>query len=78
MSIVPPDSQDGIRVPSDIACVVDISGSMGTEATIKNEKEKMESFGLTILDIVKHAVKTIIFNLEYYDRIAFITFNDRA
>ena len=78
MSIVPPDSQDGIRVPSDIVCVVDISGSMGAEATIKNEKGKVESFGLTILDIVKHAVKTIIFNLEYYDRIAFITFNDRA
>lgn len=62
----------------DIVCVVDVSGSMGTEATMKNEKGNTECYGLTILDIVKHAVKTIIHNLEYYDRIALVAFSDKA
>lgn len=65
-------------MPSDIVCVVDISGSMGAEATMKNENNQNESFGLTILDVVKHAVKTIIYNLEYYDRLALVAFSDNA
>lgn len=65
-------------MPVDIVCVVDVSGSMGAEATLINEKGKKECFGLTILDIVKHAVKTIINCLEYYDRIALVAFSDNA
>ena len=44
------------RAPVDICCVIDVSGSMGNTATIKNANGNTESNGLTILDIVKHGV----------------------
>ena len=42
------------RAPSDICCVVDVSGSMGSLATIQNAAGETEAHGLTLLDIVKH------------------------
>lgn len=36
---------------------------MGVEATLKNNLGKSESYGLTQLDLVKHAAKAIISNL---------------
>ena len=47
-------------IPSDIVVVVDTSGSMQSDATVQNDKGKKESNGLTVLDIVKHAAKTIV------------------
>lgn len=48
------------RVPNDIVCIIDISGSMATEAAIKNKDGNKERHGLSYLDILKHGVKTII------------------
>lgn len=48
----------------DICCVIDVSGSMASEVTAKDESGKSESFGLTCLDLVKHSVKTLIANLS--------------
>lgn len=45
VSLIPPEG--GKRTPSDIICVIDVSGSMGTEATIKDNKGDVETFGLT-------------------------------
>eukprot|EP01114_Cavostelium_apophysatum_P023812 TRINITY_DN908_c0_g1_i1.p1 TRINITY_DN908_c0_g1~~TRINITY_DN908_c0_g1_i1.p1 ORF type:complete len:832 (+),score=277.31 TRINITY_DN908_c0_g1_i1:122-2497(+) len=66
------------RTPIDIVAVVDVSGSMGTEATIKNEDGKTEGFGLSLLDIVKHAVTTIVNALGPQDRFALVTYSDTA
>lgn len=67
------------RAPCDICCVVDVSGSMKSAATLKNESSgQVESFGLTVLDIVKHAVKTIIHSLEDYDRLSLVSFETKA
>lgn len=67
------------RAPCDICCVVDVSGSMKNAATLKNESSgKVESYGLTVLDIVKHAVKTIIHSLEHYDRLSLVSFETKA
>lgn len=65
VSIVPPAT--GKRTPTgrlslfdyslygDVCCVVDISGSMETDASITTASGETEGAGLIILDIVKHA-----------------------
>ena len=62
------------RIPSDIVCVIDVSGSMGSEASVGG----LETTLLSLLDITKHAVKTIINTLEDQDRLALISFSDNA
>eukprot|EP00607_Mallomonas_marina_P008313 CAMPEP_0182417914 /NCGR_PEP_ID=MMETSP1167-20130531/2364_1 /TAXON_ID=2988 /ORGANISM="Mallomonas Sp, Strain CCMP3275" /LENGTH=867 /DNA_ID=CAMNT_0024591779 /DNA_START=120 /DNA_END=2723 /DNA_ORIENTATION=- len=62
------------RVPTDICCVVDVSGSMGTGAGTPGT----ESAALTILDIVKHALVTIINTLNEEDRLALVCYSSYA
>jgi len=66
------------RTPVDICCVVDISGSMGTEAKTQNSSGSKEGHGLSILDIVKHAVKTIINVMDPADRLSVVSFTTTA
>ena len=70
------------RVPVDLCCVIDISGSMNTVAEIKvkdeDGNEKVENTGLTVLDVVKHALKTIISNMHEGDRLGLVTFSYAA
>jgi Mg-chelatase subunit ChlD len=66
------------RTPVSIAAVIDISGSMGEEAKFKNERGAIESDGLSILDIVKHAVLTMIATMTTEDSLSLITFSDTA
>jgi len=58
--------------------VVDVSGSMSTEATMQNEDGKTESHGLSLLDVVKHAVRTTINTLGDNDRMSLVTFHSTA
>lgn len=69
-----------VRVPVDICCVIDISGSMGQSATPANEEEGAQASetGLSVLDIVKHAVKTVMCVLKDGDRMALVAFDDKA
>lgn len=76
VTIDPGDSQT--RTFLNVSCVIDVSGSMDCEATFVGENNKRESFGLTILDIVKHAVTTVIKSLSSNDRLAIVTFSDSA
>jgi Mg-chelatase subunit ChlD len=62
------------RIPSDIVLVVDVSGSMGLEARVKG----VDSTGLSLLDIVKHAVNTVIKILGPQDRLALVSFSNSA
>jgi hypothetical protein len=58
---------------------VDTSGSMGSYATLKNgESEDTEFNGLTVLDIVKHSIKTIISALDEKDQLAIVEFNSKS
>lgn len=77
IQLVSPDT-DTRKAPFDICCVIDTSGSMEDSASIKNEQGKTEEFGLTILDVVKHAVKTIISSLSAQDRLAIVEFHSQA
>ena len=52
----------------DIACIIDTSGSMCSFATREDENGNVVHDGLSILDIVKHAVKTVVHTLGDNDR----------
>ena len=62
------------RLPLDIVIVIDTSGSMNNKATVKNA----EDTGLSILDIVKHATKTIIEVLSRKDRLSIVKYSNFA
>jgi Mg-chelatase subunit ChlD len=72
VSILATERKD--RIPSDIVVVIDTSGSMVTTATAQG----VENVNLTMLDIVKHAVKTIIHTLNANDRLAVVKFSTGA
>ena len=60
---------------TDIVCLLDVSGSMDNEATVKNSEGIKESQGYSLLDILKHSVKTTIYNLTEHDRFGLVTFS---
>jgi len=76
VEVVPPAGES--RTPCDICCVVDVSGSMSVEAMLKTEAGDMNGHGLSVLDIVKHALKTIIQNLNHEDRLALVAYSNDA
>lgn len=51
---------------------------MATEAHVKNTEGIKEKHGLTYLDVLKHAVKTIISSLNENDRFALVSYSDDA
>eukprot|EP01022_Parablepharisma_sp_SALTPOND_P019556 TRINITY_DN335_c0_g1_i3.p1 TRINITY_DN335_c0_g1~~TRINITY_DN335_c0_g1_i3.p1 ORF type:complete len:694 (+),score=62.57 TRINITY_DN335_c0_g1_i3:160-2241(+) len=73
VSVVP--SAEGPRRPSVIVCLLDVSGSMDSAATDANTGE---TDGFSILDLVKHSVKTIIHTLDESDYIALVQFESKA
>mmetsp|Transcript_26516 Transcript_26516/g.60439 ORF Transcript_26516/g.60439 Transcript_26516/m.60439 type:complete len:720 (+) Transcript_26516:57-2216(+) len=64
------------RVPTDLVCVVDVSGSMGVAAVPVGPESGAVS--LTALDIVKHALRTIIQMLGPNDRLGLVKYNQQA
>jgi len=66
----------GARTPVHICCVVDVSGSMSSSADVKGGKA--ENTGLSLLDITKHAVKTIIHLLGPNDLCSLVAYTDDA
>jgi Mg-chelatase subunit ChlD len=72
IKITPPEMKE--RHPVDICCVIDTSGSMQNEVS----HPSAERTGLTQLDMVKHAVKTIVGILGPRDRLSLVQFNSHA
>lgn len=64
------------RKPSSFVFVIDVSGSMDSEASTADASG--ESDGFSRLDLVKHSVRTVIEVLEPTDQICLITFSDDA
>lgn len=63
------------HVPCDIVLVIDVSGSMESEAPVPtNPGEQTEHNGLTVLDLTKHAARTILETLNENDRLGIVTF----
>ncbi|RYP21568.1 hypothetical protein DL765_002204 [Monosporascus sp. GIB2] len=67
------------HVPCDVVLVIDVSGSMSSEApapTLDSDgKSSLEDFGLSILDLTKHAARTILETLDEGDRMGIVTFS---
>jgi Mg-chelatase subunit ChlD len=77
--VITMDAGAGVaRSPVDLVCVIDISGSMDSEATVADASGKKEEHGLSLLDITKHAVATVINTLGPSDRLALVTYSDKA
>lgn len=79
--ITPPrePSKPLAHVPCDIVLVIDVSGSMGCAAPVPtNPGEKAENNGLSVLDLVKHAARTILETMGDGDRLGIVTFASRA
>ena len=66
------------RTPVDLVAAIDISGSMQGEATASDESGKKEEHGLSLLDVTKHAVATVIGALGPGDRLALVSYSDAA
>ena len=67
-----------VRPPIDVVLCIDISGSMGTEATIKGDQNERVSHGLSILSLTVNAAKTVLRSLNENDNISIVTYSDEA
>ena len=82
VSIKPPTAPESKvkHVPVDIVLVIDVSGSMTAAAPLPdtNDDNEKEATGLSILDLTKHASRTIIETLNDGDRLGIVTFSQDA
>lgn len=63
--------------PMDLACVIDVSGSMNNSAACQTDgKTEYEDLGYSLLDLVKHAVKTVLKVMRSEDRVSIVLFNN--
>lgn len=67
------------RGKHDIVCVLDTSGSMQVDAQVKNPQTGIkEGQDISMLELMKHAVRTIVNTLDDKDRFALVTFNNNS
>jgi hypothetical protein len=66
------------REPAEICLVIDTSGSMGVNVTLKNDSGSSETYNIDILDLVKNATKTIINVMETYDVLSIVGYSSEA
>ncbi|KAI1741498.1 U-box domain-containing protein [Xylaria scruposa] len=73
---IQPSDPEMDHVPCDIVLVIDVSSSMNEDAPAPAEEEGGggENFGLTVLDLTKHAARTIVSTLNEGDRLGIVTF----
>jgi len=74
LTIEPPSVDQ--RLPGDICVVVDVSGSMQQDATVSAAAEAGQQ--LTVLDVVQHAIKTVVHSMGFQDRLGIVSFSDTA
>ena len=71
-----PDPEN--RPPVDVCLTIDVSGSMGTEATLKGDKGETLSYGYSVLSVTVCAAKTIMNCLNENDNISIVTYTDKS
>jgi hypothetical protein len=73
IEVTAPDSD--VRAPCDLVFVVDVSGSMNAAAGIQGTDGQVQEYGLSVLDVVKHAAKTVMGLLNSNDRLALVAYD---
>jgi len=64
--------------PMDLLCCVDISGSMGWSCSGVNDgRTEYVELGFNLLDLVKHAMKTVILTMRPCDRLFILAYDTR-
>mgnify|MGYP001949787811 CR=1 FL=1 len=72
-------STPSAATPCDLVLCIDVSGSMYDEAPAPaTQTGIVEDLGLSILDLVKHASRTIIETLDGKDRLGIVTFASQS
>jgi Mg-chelatase subunit ChlD len=66
------------RAPVNVCAVVDVSGSMGEPARVKDGTGVEINDGLSLLDVVKHALRTIAHGLGPNDRMSVVAYSTIA
>lgn len=66
------------RAPIHVCLVIDVSGSMATEATMKGADGRVESHGFSLLDIVKQAAHAVRVTLTDIDALSIVKYSSTA
>jgi len=68
------------RTHCDIVLVIDVSGSMASAGPLPDveNKNEREAGGLSILDLTKHAARTVLETMKDGDRLGIVTFSSDA
>ena len=66
------------RAPIHVCLVIDVSGSMATEATMKGADGQVESHGFSLLDIVKQAAHAVRVTLTDIDTLSIVKYSSNA
>jgi len=64
--------------PCHICCVIDVSGSMDELTSVQTAGGALENTGLTVLDVVKHAVRSIVSTLGDEDSVSLVKYADNG
>ncbi|KAL2172696.1 hypothetical protein VTG60DRAFT_4142 [Thermothelomyces hinnuleus] len=74
-----PANRELHHVPCDIVLCIDVSRSMNAAAPAPATSDGDQEYtGLTVLDLVKHAARTILETLDERDRLGIVTFSTEA
>lgn len=76
LKLIVPDSET--RAPVHICLIIDVSGSMGMEATMKGANGQVESHGFSLLDIVKQAAHAIRVTLSDIDSLSIVKYSSNS
>ena len=71
-----PDVEE--RSPVDIVLCIDVSYSMGSEATLKGDHNETVSHGISVLSLTVSAAKTILHSLNEHDNVSIVTYSEKA
>ena len=67
-----------VRPPVDICLTIDVSGSMGSAATLKGDKGETINHGYSVLSVTVCAAKTVLSSLNENDNISIVVYTDKA